>query len=607
MLSRLVYRRFVQFLALLIVGAMIAACGAAPAPEPAEPQAQEAPAAEAQVEEETAAEAPAAQEPAAEEAAPAEEPMAEEEPAASGDFSGTVVVGDSQEPKGLIWPIFYQYHTNALINSMFYAPIALDDNDELVPELLEEVPSVQNGAISEDGKTITLKFKEGYSWHDGQPVTSADFKFTWEFIMNPDTKAQTSAGWNKIESVDTPDELTAVVTMQEPYAPFVPGNLVFPILPKHALEGVADPGNSEYARNPIGNGPFKFEEWVSGDRITVVANPDAPTPPKLERIIFKFVPDINTLIALLRTGDVDVAYDLPADQVPELENVDGIEVVSIPGVAIERLYFNLRNPEDLSQPHPIFSDINVRKALSMGMDRFTLVDQILQGYGKVAVTELDNTNWFNENLEPVPYDPEMAKQLLDEAGWVVGPDGIREKDGQRLSFKYSLTSGVPLQDNMQVFFQQNLADIGAEMIIENYPAATLYGSCADDGIFGRSKFDMMGFTNFPPGTDLSAEWSDFFLTTSLKDCDTNPAGTNSWGFSDPAVDEALECAVTEFDTEKRLDCIYEAQQLIYDSYVTLYLYDTLNVYTISDRVQGITPTVFGGHTYNYEEWSVTAE
>jgi peptide/nickel transport system substrate-binding protein len=576
---------------LILLSLVIVGCGQVA------PTSEEAPAG-------TSAQETVAEEPVEVEAteAPAEE-MAEEETASAGP-EGTVVVGEWQEPKGLIWPIFYQFHTNALINSLFYAPLSLDENDELVPELLEEVPTVENGSISEDGKTITLKFKDGFTWHDGEPVTSADFKFTWEFVMNPDTKAQTTAGWNKIESIDTPDELTAVVNMQEPYAPFVPGNLVFPILPKHVLDGVSDPGNSEYARNPLGNGPFMFEEWVSGDRITVVANPDAPLPPKLEKIIFKFVPDINTLVALLRTGDVDIAYDMPSNLVPELESIDNTEVVSIPGVAIERYYFNLRDPEDLSQPHPIFGDINVRKAVSMGMDRFTLVDKILEGYGKVAVTELDNTNWFNEALEPIPYDPEMAQKLLDEAGWVVGEDGIREKDGQRLSFKHSMTSGVPLRENMQVFFQQNLADIGVEMIIDNYPAATLYGSCADDGVFGRSKFDMIGFTNFPPGTDLSAEWSDFYLTSSVKDCETNPAGTNSWGYSNPDVDAALECAVTELDTDKRLDCIMEAQQLVYDAYVTLYVYDTLNVYPISNRVEGINPTVFGAHHYNYRDWSV---
>jgi len=590
--------QFLNWLVILALAMLAGACSPAATPEVAAPAATEAPE-EASAPADT--EAPATEEAAAEPVA-TEEPAAEAAPA--GDFSGTVVVGEWQEPKGLIGPIFYQAHTYAIIYAMYYAPLALNDKDELVPEMLAEVPTLENGGISEDGKTYTLKFKEGFKWHDGQPVTSADFKFTWEFIMNPDTKAQTTAGWNKIGSIDTPDELTAIINMNEPYAPFAPTTLALPILPKHALEGVPDPGNSEFARKPIGNGPFMFKEWIPGDRLEVVANPDAPIPAKLESIIFKFVPDINTLIALLRTGDVDLGYELPENQIPELEQIENLTVSAIPGVAIERYYFNLRDPKDLTKPHPIFSDINVRKALSMGMDRFTVVDKILQGYGQVAVTELDNTAWFNEELKPVPYDPEGAKKLLDEAGWTVGADGIREKDGVRLSFKHSMTTGDPIRENMQVFFQQNLADIGAEMIIDNYPAATLYGSCANDGIFGKSAFDMMGFTNFPPGIDITAEWSDFFLTSTIKDCEKNPAGTNSWGFSDPAVDEALECSVTELDPDKRVACIKEAQKLIYDQYVTLYTYDTLNIIAYNNRVQGLKPTVFGWHHYNYHEWSV---
>lgn len=592
MSAKMINKFGVWFISLLLLAVIIGACAPAATPEVAAPAATE---------EEAAPATEAAAEPAATEAAATEEPAAEAAPA--GDFSGTVVVGEWQEPKGLIGPIFYQAHTYAIIYAMYYAPLALNDKDELVPEMLAEVPTLENGGISADGKTYTLKFKEGFKWHDGPPVTSADFKFTWEFIMNPDTKAQTTAGWNKIGSIDTPDELTAIINMNEPYAPFAPTTLALPILPKHALEGVADPGNSEFARKPIGNGPFMFKEWIPGDRLVVVANPDAPIPAKLESIIFKFVPDINTLIALLRTGDVDLGYELPENQIPELEQIENLTVSAIPGVAIERYYFNLRDPKDLTKPHPIFADVNVRKALSMGMDRFTVVDKILKGYGKVAVTELDNTAWLNEELQPVPYDPEGAKKLLDEAGWTVGADGIREKDGVRLSFKHSMTTGDPIRENMQVFFQQNLADIGAEMIIDNYPAATLYGSCADDGIFGKSAFDMMGFTNFPPGIDITAEWSDFFLTSTVKDCEKNPSGTNSWGFSDPAVDEALECSVTELDPDKRVACIKEAQKLIYDQYVTLYTYDTLNIIAYNNRVQGLKPTVFGWHHYNYEKWS----
>lgn len=518
---------------------------------------------------------------------------------------GTVVVGVWQEPKGLIWNIFYEAHTNDILDSMYYAPVALNENDELVPEMLQELPTADNGGISADGKTITLKFKDGLKWHDGQPVTSEDFKFTWQFVVDPNTKSQTSIGWDRIESVDTPDNLTAIVHLKEPYVPFVAAVLSFPVLPKHALEGVPDPGNSEFARKPIGNGSFIFQEWVPGDHITVVANPEAMKQPKIEKIIFKFVPDMNTLVALLRTGDVDIAYDLRELQIAEVLKMKDVEPFVVPGVAVERYYFNLRDPNDLTKPHPIFSDIRVRKAIAMGMDRFTAVSRILQGYGEVAVTELDNHPWFNEELQPVPYDPEAAKALLDEAGWKdTDGDGIRDKDGKKLSFTHSTTAGNQVRENLQVFFQQNLKDIGVEMVIQNYPAATLFGGCADNGIFGQSKFDMMGFTNKPASIDLAQEWADFFLCDAVKNCETNPAGTNSWGYCNEKTDAALKCAIGEVDPDKRLACIKEAQKLIYEDYVALYVYDRLDVYAANKRIGGFNPTVFGSWTWNYEDWYV---
>ncbi|MEN6480539.1 MAG: peptide ABC transporter substrate-binding protein [Anaerolineales bacterium] len=520
---------------------------------------------------------------------------------------GTVVVGVWQEPKGLIWNIFYDAHANDIIDSIFYSPVTTNEKDELVPEMLEQVPTVENGGVSEDGKTITLKFKPGFTWHDGQPVTAEDYKFTWQFIMDPATASQTTAGWNMIQDIEVVDDLTAVVTLTDSYVPFVAATLVFPILPKHCLEGVSDPGNSEYARAPIGNGPFMFKEWISGGRIVVVANPTAPIPPKLESIVFQFVPDMNTLLALLRTGDVDVAYDLRETQIPELVKMQGVDTVALPGLNIERYYFNLRNPKDLSQPHPIFNDIRVRKAIMMGMDRWSAVSGILQGYGEVAVTELDNHPWANTDLEPVPYDPEAAKALLDEAGWVPGSDGIRVKDGQRLSFRHSTTAGNQVRENLQLLFQQNLKDIGVEMVIDNYQSSTLFGGCSSDGIFGTGNFDIIGFTNSPASIDLAQEWSDYFLSTSIKDCETNPAGSNAWGYSNPALDEKMQCALNELDPDVRVQCIKDAQKIIYDDYFVLYVYDRLDVFAISDRVQGVNPTIFGGHSYSYANWHIVGE
>jgi len=520
-------------------------------------------------------------------------------------FKGTVVVGDWQEPMGLVYPISRQAHTTSILHAIYYQPLHLNGNDELVPEMLEEIPTLANEGISPDGKTFTLKFKDGFKWHDGQPVTSEDFKFTWQFIVDPNTKAMTATGWEEIASIDTPDEFTAVVQLEEPYVSFVDVVLVDPLMPKHLLEGVADPAASDYARNPVGNGPFMFEEWVSGDHLTVVANPDAPMPPKLEKIIFKFVPDLNTLLALLRVGDVDVAWDMRETNIPELEKMDSVDVITLPGVGCERYYFNLRDPEDLTQPHPLFADINVRKAIALGTDRFTVVEKILGGYGKVAVSEMDNTLFFNENLEPYPYDPEEAKRVLDEAGWVdADGDGVREKDGVPLSFKHSMTAGNIVRESMQVFFQANLKDIGVEMIIENYPSAVLFGTCADGGVWGTSSYDMMGFSLKAGSLDWPSGLPRYFTAEAIRDCETNPTGSNSFGFNYPPIEPQLECIRTEIDAGKRLACIKEAQQMLYDQYFPLYLYDRLDIYAINKRVGGISPTPFGAHDWNYKDWYV---
>jgi len=520
-------------------------------------------------------------------------------------FEGTVVVGDWQEPKGLIYQIFKQAHTTSILRAIYYRPINLDENNELVPVMLEEIPTLQNGGISSDAKMVTLKFRDEFKWHDGEPVTSEDFKFTWQLVMDPNTKAMTATGWDRIVSIETPDPLTAVVHFESPYITFVETVLLEPLMPKHLLEGVADPASSDYARNPVGNGPFMFQEWVPGDHITVVANPEAPLPPKLEKIIFKFVPDLNTLLALLRVGDIDVGWDLTANQISEIEKADGVELILVPAVGCERYYFNMRDPNDLTQPHPLFSDINVRKAITLGIDRFTFVEKILEGHAVVAVSEMDNTPFFNQDLEPYPYDPEEAKRVLDEAGWVdADGDGIREKDGVRLSFRHSMTAGNQVRENAQIFFQQNLQDIGIEMVIENYPPATLFGTCADGGVWGTSSYDVMGFGLKPSSLDLTSSLPRYFSAENIRDCETNPTGSNSFGFSYPPIEESLECVRVEIDREKRRACIDEAQQMLYDQYFPLYLYNSLDIYAVNGRVGGINPTTFGTHDWNYKDWYV---
>jgi peptide/nickel transport system substrate-binding protein len=239
------------------------------------------------------------------------------------------------------------------------------------------------------------------------------------------------------------------------------------------------------------------------------------------------------------------------------------------------------------------------------MDRFSAVDKILNGFGEVATGDMDNSPWENEDIEPHPYDPEEARRVLEEAGWVdTDGDGIREKDGRRLSFKHSTTSGNQVRENLQVFFQSNLEDIGVEMIIENYPPATLFGGCADDGIWGTSAFDMIGFTVGASDLAWPSQYPSEYLCENITDCEDNPSGANAYGYCFEEFDESLYCILEELDPDKRRECIMDVQEFCHEHYFPLYVYSRLDIYGVADRVGGIDPTPFGGHSYNYTDWYV---
>jgi len=187
----------------------------------------------------------------------------------------------------------------------------------------------------------------------------------------------------------------------------------------------------------------------------------------------------------------------------------------------------------------------------------------------------------------------------------VGADGIRVKDGMRLSLKHSTTSGNQLRENAQVFFQQNLKDVGIEMVIENSPAATLFGGCGENGVWGESQFDLIGFASGASTLDWPSNFPEDFLCKNVKDCKNNPGGANASGYCDPEMDKKLLCVQNETDPDKRMACIKDVQKMLYDLCYPIYIYDRVDVYGISNRVQGIKPTPFGKHSYDYRHWSVT--
>jgi peptide/nickel transport system substrate-binding protein len=519
---------------------------------------------------------------------------------------GTVVIGVYQEANSLSpvlvgTPVSFAFME---LSPMFEPMLRVNGRLEPEPALLTEVPTTQNGGISPDGRTVTLRMRPDLTWEDGQPCTIRDWIFTWQWIMDPKNRAPNTSGWKEIDTATASDDTTAVVTLRRLYLPFVAETLAgWPIVPEHIQSKMS---SEDFGRKPVGNGPFKFVEWISGDHITLAQNPRYWRDPKphLDKLIFKIVPDRNTVIAQAKTGDIDIGVDYTEAQIPEMSNVPNVALMITTPPIYERYHFTMVTADDVTKPHPIFGDIRVRKALTLAVDRQSIIDSVLFGKAKVAKNELDNTPYENTSIVIDRFDPDQAKQMLDEAGWKPGPDGIRMKDGIRLSFTNGTTSGNQTRETIQVLVQANFKDVGAEMTIANAPASTFFGGYAQGAGFLARKLDMVGFTNGIPGIDpnLRAFWHSGAVPTN-----DHPTGYNSSGLSDPNLDKLLDDQLTELDTNKRTELLKMAQQIIHDDYPTIPLYDRVTINSVSGRVRGVNPISFGsvsGLVWNTHEWSV---
>lgn len=520
---------------------------------------------------------------------------------------GAVIVGVYQEPNSLNFlltggPVSF---ASMQLSPLFEPMIRYDAEYNMVPRLLTEIPSPENGGVSEDGLTYTLKFQPNVTWHDGTPFTAKDFAFTWKWIMDPKNQAQATAGWAEIESVENPDDLTAVVTLKGQYIPWIAETLGWnPILPEHIQSTMT---TEEFGRAPVGNGPFKFVEWIPGDHLTFERYDGYYAEDKalLDRIIFKVVPDRNTVIAQAKTGDIQVGVDYTEAQIPEMENVPGVTLTITPTQNYERYHFTMVTHDDASVPHPIFGDKQVRLALTHAIDRQTIIDQILFGKTVIAHNELDNSKYANTAIEPFAFDPEMAKKLLDEAGWVPGADGIREKDGVRLSFTHGTTSGNQTRETIQALAQANFKDVGAEMTIANQPASKFFGGFNDGGGWLDRTIDMVGFTNGLPSSDPNIR--PFWHTEMIPTVE-EPGGFNHSGLTNPDLDDLLDAQLVEFDEAKRIDLLMQAQQIIHDEVPMIPMYDRVSIHSVSERVKGFNPSPFGGVTgviWNVQDWSIS--
>ncbi len=537
------------------------------------------------------------------------------EPASDAAGGGTVTLIIPEEPTTLNYFLSDAAIVRQAAEATAMTGLAtINEKGEYVAMLAQELPTLENGGLSEDYLTVTWKLKPDLKWSDGEAITSDDIKFTVEVLSNPDSGALVgTSGFDLISSVETPDDLTAVLTYSSSYPGYL-DQFAYGLFPRHATGEVTEMANWEWNRNPVGAGPFVVSNWASGESITLTRNPNyfEDGKPYLDSLVFLIVPEPAAQTAMMLNSEAQFQLwpgEFKADY-DELLKGKATQHL-IPGIWNMAIDFNLSAPFDgdatAATPHPILGDLRVRQAIASAIDYQTLQQDVLQG------SVSDSTNpfaygWYQCDLpREFGYDVEKASQLLDEAGWVMGDDGIRvakgamyAEDGTRLSLELQgYTAFDPLQLTEE-FIVENLKTVGVEARIQNYDFSIIFGAYEDNSPRAIGDYDMLifdrGFTTEPQGYNYDAYHSSRIPTAE------NPTGGNYFRWVNPEVDAALETAGSSFDTQTRKDAYCKIGQAVIDDMPQVYLYLFQDNYGVADNLTDYTLSTWGSMSWGAQNW-----
>ncbi|MEP7135576.1 MAG: peptide ABC transporter substrate-binding protein [Chloroflexota bacterium] len=548
--------------------------------------------------------APAATEPAAV-VTDAPAPVATEPPAPT--FSGTATITFVQEPDNLN-PMYTSMSFSGYLRPFYLKPSwDFDENAQPVPVLVKEIPSAANGGLSADGKTITLKLRDDVKWSDGEPLTADDYVFTFDMIMSDKNTPLGRYPYDTyVESVVAQDPTTVVITLKDPFAAWFT-SLFNWVLPKHVLQPVFDKDgtidNAEWNRNPtVDLGPFVLDQWETGSHLSFKANPVWINPPKLEQIFVRIVPDDAAQEAAIIAGDTDIGAFLSSDQIAKLEAGGKVKVVPLGSGYNEAWFLNVN--KDTARPFML--DVNVRKAIALATDRFTIVkDLLVESINPVSVTFWDTTPPYQtDTLQPYPYDPEQAKSLLDAAGWIDSDaDGIRDKtiDGKKVDLivRYA-TNQRELRKNVQAVVEQQWKQVGIGAELANYSSDIFWNGYNDGGPQALGTYDIAEFSssaNAFPDPDTAG-----FTCDQIVNAD-NPDGSNTQGYCNPKLDDLFKQQAVAVDPAARKDLFTQIEQIMYDDYIYVGIWKDPDLWSISSRLKNVK---FSGvyPFWNAYEWEV---
>ena len=508
-------------------------------------------------------------------------------------------------------------------SALVIEPLArYDENGSLVAWLAESVPTVANGGVAADLKSITWKLKAGLLWSDGTPVTSADVKFTWEYCTAEGGGCAQAEKFNDITSVETPDELTTVVNFSVakpfPYGPFVAfENPIIQAAQFADCLGPKAPECTEANFNPIGTGPFTVTDFRPNDVITYAANENYrdPNKPAFATVTFKGGGDATAAgRSVLETGEFDYAWNLQLapDVLANMAAAGKGVTVSGFGTLVERIMVNLTDPSaslgderaTLAHPHPFLSDINVRKALSLAIDRELLVEIGYGVAGKVTCNVLPAPAIYASTANDAckTQDIAAANALLEGAGWVKGGDGIRAKDGVRISMLYQTSTNAVRQD-FQALIKQWWSDIGVETELRNIDASVFFGS--DPGspdTYQKLWADVEMYANNFSGSDPEAYMANW-ASDKIPSPDTQWQGSNMPRYVNAEYDAMVAQMAVTADIDERAALAKAMNDMLMQDYVMIPLVYRGRVSAHSNTLEGVKLNTWDSEMWNIADWS----
>jgi peptide/nickel transport system substrate-binding protein len=520
--------------------------------------------------------------------------------------SSRLVIADTGFPTA-VNPLFSASRFDLEVSAALWAaPVVFDEHLHAQPDQLTEVPLPENGGVQDGGKTIIMHLRHDLRWSDGQPILASDFAYWWHLNQDADTGAVTTAGYDQIASITTPDNYTVVLHMKRPFGPYL--SYLPYAAPEHAwghLQPIDLQNRPDVFQAPtVTDGPYKLALFVNQQSYTLVPNPYYRSTtfhgPFFAQLIYRAYPTSEALSAALRSGQVDIAEGYTEDELSSLGRLpEDMHLQVTPADAYEHLDFNLARP--------FFRDIRVRQAIQLAIDRCRIIRAVLHmsTCARLADQVEPRPSLVNDTSIHAPgYDPQSARKLLAEAGWSIGAGGWLYKQGQRFVIRLVTTASNSLRAAVAARIQQDLQAVGIQVKLEFYTLGTFFGVYSRGGILATGAYDlaMFGYANAPDPDD---EYQ-VFASSQIPDA-THPDLGNYGRVADPVIDQALTQARNTVSFEARVQDYHRFLERLASEVYIIPLYTAEDILVTNIRLRNVTgnPNTLENN-WNIADWWIAA-